>query len=145
MPLFSTFLIASCTMVSLSISLSDSSLSRMSKLSRTVTRRGLVRLPSALPSISERLIMPTWLPGMPGISKDGIDGMSATWISISLSSSSPPRSRLRNASRVETAAPEPTRASITRSSALSCALAATSLRFTSRTRPMPASSRSRTI
>ena len=33
--------------------------------------------------------MPTWLPGMPGISKDGIDGMSATWISISLSSSSP--------------------------------------------------------
>ena len=32
--------------------------------------------------------MPTWLPGMPGISKDGIDGMSATWISISLSSSS---------------------------------------------------------
>ena len=73
----------------------------MSKLSRTVTRRGLVRLPSALPSISERLIMPTWLPGMPGISKDGMDGMSATWISISLSSSSPERKRLRKASRVD--------------------------------------------
>ena len=83
MPLFSTFLIASCTIMSLSISLSDSSLKRMSKQSRTVTLRGLVRVPKALPSMSERLIMPTWLPGMPGISNDGIDGMSATWISIS--------------------------------------------------------------
>ena len=33
---------------------------------------GLVRLPSALPKTSLKLIMPTWLPGMPGISKDGI-------------------------------------------------------------------------
>src|SRR3990170_3378256 len=66
MPLFSTFLIASCTIMSLSISLSLSSPSRMSKESRTVTLRGLVRVPSALPRTSERLIMPTWLPGMPG-------------------------------------------------------------------------------
>ena len=53
--------------------------------------------------MSERLIMPTWLPGMPGISKDGMLGVSATWISISRSSSSPVRSRLRKASRVESA------------------------------------------
>ncbi len=104
MPLFSTFLIASCTIRSLSISLSDSSLMRISKLSLTVTLRGLVRWPNALPSISERLIMPTWLPGMPGMSKAGMVGMSATWISISLSSSSPARRRLRKASRVAGAA-----------------------------------------
>ncbi len=83
--------------------------------------------------------MPTWLPGMPGISKDGMDGVSATWISISLSFSSFSRRRLRKASRVDSAAPEPTSASMTRSSALSCALASTSLRLVSRTRPMPAS------
>ena len=45
--------------------------------------------------------MPTWLPGMPGISKDGMPPpVSATWISISLSSSSPARRRLRKVSRV---------------------------------------------
>jgi hypothetical protein len=110
-----------------------------------VTLRGLVRAPKALPSMSDRLIMPTWLPGMPGISNDGIDGVSATWISISRSLSSFERKRLRKASRVESAAPAPTSASSTRSSALSWALAATSFRLASRTSPMPASSRSRTI
>ena len=45
-----------------------------------------MRWPNALPSISLRLIMPTWPPGM---SKDGSCGpASATWISISLSLSS---------------------------------------------------------
>ncbi len=145
MPLFSTLRMASCTIMSSSINLSDSSAIRMSKLSSTVTVRDLVRWPSALPSISERLIMPTWLPGMPGMSKDGMDGASATSISISLSLSSSLRNLRRKDSRVDSLAPAPTSASMTRSSALSCALASTSLRLVSRTSPMPVSTRSRTI
>ena len=145
MPLFSTLRIASWIIMSSSMSLSDSSAMRMSNDSLTVTVRGLVRCPKALPSMSDRLIMPTWLPGMPGISKDGMDADSETWISISLSSSSLDRSFRRNDSRVALLAPAPTRASMTRSSALICARASTSLRLASRTRPMPVSKRSRTI
>ena len=45
-----------------------------------IMRRGLVRPPKALPSMSERLIMPTWEPGMPGISNCGIiEPVSVTW------------------------------------------------------------------
>ena len=68
--------------------------------------------------------MPTLAPGMPGISKVGmLPWPSASWTSISLSSSSPARSRVRNFSRVSRLAFSPTSASSTRSSALSSALA----------------------
>ena len=71
----------------------------MSKLSLTVTRRDLVRWPSALPSISPRLIVAIEAP--PGISNIGICGaVSATRMSISLSFSSLLRSFFRKLSRV---------------------------------------------
>ena len=55
--------------------------------------------------------------------------VSATWISISLSSSSPSRRRLRKASLVAGLAFAPTSALSTRSSACRCAFARTSLRL----------------
>ena len=67
--------------------------------------------------------MPILAPGMPGISKFGMPPpVSATSISISLSSSRPSRSFLRKVSRVAGLAVLPTSASSTRSSALICAL-----------------------
>jgi len=60
----------------------------------------LVRPPIALPKMSARLTMPICAPGMPGISSDGIPPASRNSISISLSSSSPARKRLRKDSRV---------------------------------------------
>ena len=71
MPLFSTALIASCTSWSLSSSLSDSSLTRISCEPSTVSRRVLLR-PPILPKISPIEIAPIWAPGMPGISNIGM-------------------------------------------------------------------------
>ena len=115
------------------------------RLSATVTRRGLVRWPNALPSMSPMLIAPIEAPGAPGISNIGkpAPGMSATWISISLSLSSPVRRRLRKISRVAGDEPGPTSASSTRSSAFFSARARTSLRFASFTSAIATSTRSR--
>ena len=119
MPLFSTALIASCTSWSLSSSLSDSSLTRISCESSTVRRRVLVR-PPILPKISPIEIAPICAPGMPGISNIGMPPDDCVSISISLSLSSPARSFLRKESRVAALEPAPTSASSTRSSAASC-------------------------
>src|SRR5262245_53331294 len=146
MPLFSTARIDSCTSCSWSSRRSDSSLIRMSCDSCTVTRLVLVRPPSPLPKMSPMEMAPTCAPGMPGISNSGIAEPDAcTSISISLSSSSPARSFLRNDSLVAALALAPTSALITRSSAATCARAATSLRLLSRVRMMATSTRSRTI
>ena len=97
MPFCSTARIASCTTCSLSSSLSDSSLSRISCDSSTVTRRVLVRLPPSLPKMSPIEIAPICAPGMPGISNIGMPPpVCWTSTSISLSSSSPVRSLRRN-------------------------------------------------
>ena len=144
MPSFSTAAIASRVTSSLSSSLSDSSLMRSSWESLTVTRRVLVRPPKALPSISPMLTTPTLPPGHVEL-RHAAGEVSLTSISISLSSSSPSRRRLRNDSRVVGLAAGPTSAVSTRSSAASSALAETSFRRRSRTRPMPTSTRSRMI
>ena len=82
-------------------------------------------------------IAPICAPGMPGISNSGMPPPAAcTSISISLSSSSPARSFLRNASLVEALALAPTSASSTRSSAACWARAWTSLRLRSRVSAM---------
>ena len=145
MPLFSTALIASCTSWSLSSSLSDSSLTRISCELSTVSRRVLVR-PPILPKMSPIEIAPIWAPGMPGISNIGMplpdDCVS---ISISLSLSSPARSFLRKESRVAGLEAGPTSASSTRSSAASWARACTSLRLRSRVCAIATSTRSRMI
>ncbi len=130
MPFCSTALIDSSTSWSLSSSLSDSSLIRMSCDSATVTRRVLVRPPPSLPKMSPIEIAPICAPGMPGISNSGMPPPDdCTSISISLSLSSPARSFLRKASLVVALAFSPTSASTTRSSAASWARACTSLRF----------------
>ena len=86
-----------------------------------MTRRVLVRPPPSLPKISPIEIAPICAPGMPGMSNSGMPPPAAcTSISISLSSSSPERSFLRNASLVEALALAPTSASSTRSSAACC-------------------------
>src|SRR5437763_1842833 len=97
-------------------------------------RRGFVRPPpKALPSISPRLTMPIWAPGMPGISKVGMPPpVSWTWTSISFSSSLPSRSSLRNFCRVSWEELAPTSASSTRSSAATSAREVTSLRIRTR-------------
>ena len=137
MPFCSTDLIDSSTNWSLSSSLSDSSLIRMSWDSDTVTRRVLVRPPPILPKISPIEIAPICAPGMPGISNSGMPPPAdCTSISISLSLSSPARSRLRKESLVVALAFSPTKALTTRSSAASWARARTSLRV------FPASGRS---
>ena len=91
--------------------------------------------------------MHIWAPGMPGISKVGSEEAadSLTSMSTSFSASEPSRSILRNLPRVSLAAFLPTSASSTRSSALSSALAATSLRMRSRVMWIETSTRSRTI
>ena len=92
--------------------------------------------------------LPTFdIPGMPGMSSCPI-GMpcgSLIAISISRSSSSPDRSMRRNLLRVSAAAPSPTRAVISRSSAPSSACACTSFREDSRSMVMLASTRSRAM
>ena len=146
MPFCSTDLIDSCTNCSLSSSLSDSSLIRMSWDSDTVTRRVLVRPPPILPKMSPIEIAPICAPGMPGISNSGMPPPAdCTSISISLSLSSPARSRLRKESLVVALAFSPTKALTTRSSAASWARACTSLRFLSRVWAIATSTRSRTI
>ena len=144
MPLFSTALIASCVSWSLSSSLSDSSLTRISCEPSTVSRRVLVRPPS-LPKMSPIETAPICAPGMPGISNIGMPPEDCVSISISLSLSSPARSFLRKESRVAALELGPTSASSTRSSAASWARACTSLRLRSRVWAIATSTRSRTI
>ena len=144
MPLSSTARIASPVICSLSISLSLSSAMRRLWLSLTLTRRGLVRPPIILPSMSPMLMAPMELPGIPGMSNIGmLAALSETWISMVLSLSSLPRRRLRKVSRVAGDAVGPTSASSTRSSAFFSAWARTSLRLASRTSANPTSTRSR--
>lgn len=71
------------------------------------------------------------------------EAVSASWSSISLSSSSPARSFLRKLSRVAGWEPGPTRASRIRSSAAASAFALTPDRRLSRTITSAASTRSR--
>ena len=94
MPLFSTALIASRVSWSLSRSLSDSSLTRISCEPSTVRRRVLVR-PPILPKISPIEIAPICAPGKPGISNIGMPPEDCVSTSISLSLSSPARNFLR--------------------------------------------------
>ena len=69
------------------------------------------------------LIIPTFAPGIPGISKDGIVLVSLTATSISLSSKSPFLNLFLKLSLVAILALFPTSASKTLSSASFCALA----------------------
>ncbi len=91
--------------------------------------------------------MPMEAPGMPGISKVGSEPppLSFSFSSISLSSSSPVRSILRNFDRVSALDPSPTRASSTRSSAACSALASTWRFILSLVMEIAISNRSRTI
>jgi hypothetical protein len=98
----------------------------------------------ALPSISDRFNTP--MLGCPGTSKPPKgEAVSARVISTSLSSSSPARSRLRKLSRVAGPEPGPTKASRIRSSAAASARVVTAVLRFSRTMPIAASTRSRTI
>ena len=123
-PLFSVEFFADFIILSCSISLSDSSLIKISWDSLTVIFFFFCCLPIPLPSISPIFIIPTLAPGIPGISNDGIDELlSFTAISISLSSRSPFLSLFLKLSLVATLALFPTIASKTFSSACFCAWA----------------------
>ena len=89
---------------------------------------------------------PIEAPGMLGNSNIGMAELGcASSISTSLSSSSPSRNFLRNASRVVGEALAPTSALSSRSSAARWARACSALRFSLRTMAMATSTRSRTI
>ena len=132
-PSFSTALMASRVMRSLSSSLSLSSSISTLYASPTVIFLVLYLSPKGLPIKSPRLIIPIWAPGMPGMSMVGMEvlPLSRTLISISLSLSWFSRSSLRNFCLVSSPALTPTNASSTRSSAAISALAATLLRISS--------------
>ena len=128
MPLSSADFFASSTILSSSIILSDSWATKISWDSFTVIFFFLpFLLPIDLPSISPIFTIPTFAPGIPGISKLGIvDPVLITSISILLLSRSPFLSLFLKLSLVATDALFPTNASKTFSSANNWALANTS-------------------
>ena len=120
-PLFSVEFFADFIILSCSINLSDSSFIKISWDSFTVIFFFLGLFPIFLPSISPIFIIPTFAPGIPGISNEGILLVSLIAISISLSSKSPFLSLFLKLSLVATLALFPTIASRTFSSACFCA------------------------
>ena len=145
-PLFSVDIFAALIILSCSINLSDSSLIKMSWDSFTDIFFFFSLFPIDLPIISPMLIMPTFAPGIPGISKEVLfDPLSLTAISISLSSKSPLRSLFLKLSLVAKLAFLPTSASKTFSSANFWAWAWTSFLIFTFSIEIAISTKSRTI
>ena len=129
-PLFSVEIFAALIILSCSISLSDSSLIKISWDSFTDIFFFFSFAPIDFPSISPMLIIPILAPGIPGISNEVLlPPESLTAISISLSSRSPFLSLFLKLSLVAKLAFLPTNASKTFSSANFWACAYTSFLF----------------
>ena len=144
-PLFSVEFFAALIILSCSINLSDSSFIKISWDSFTDIFFFFGFWPIDFPKTSEIFIIPTFAPGIPGISKEGIWLLSETAISISFSSRSPSLNLFLKLSLVATLALLPTRASKTLSSANFCAWAWTSFLFFTFSIEIAISKRSLTI